>query len=167
MYAVTQPRHLDSQESVKAATISVLSILFCKSALPVEDLLQNAFYYYLPLHIRIMSKYSSAHMRGQGTSASLRLGTCTYLFSTTYQNRLSLHISNQKVGEQASLLLVRQSRSHLLGRASASCCILFAVIVHIIFHGLMLILTSPTLSFILSHNDRIFRWQTLLLIRIS
>lgn len=47
MYAVTQPRHLDSQESVKAATISVLSILFCKSALPV---LQNVFYYYLPLH---------------------------------------------------------------------------------------------------------------------
>lgn len=68
MYAVTQPRHLDSQESVKAATISVLSILFCKSALPVKDLLQNAFYYYLPLHIRIMSKYPSAHMRGQGTS---------------------------------------------------------------------------------------------------
>lgn len=59
------------------------SILFCKSALHLEALLQNAFYYYLPLLIR-MSKYPSAHMRGQGTSASLRLGTYIFVFHTMH-----------------------------------------------------------------------------------
>lgn len=97
MYAVTQPRHLDSEESVKAATIS-FSILFFQNDLHVADLLQNAFYYYLPLHIRIMSKYPSAHMRGQNTSATLRLGTCLISTQCTYQNRLSLNNYLQSEG---------------------------------------------------------------------
>lgn len=104
MYAVTQPRPLDSQESVKAATIS-FSILFCKNALHVEDLLQNAFYNYLPLHIRIMSKYPSAQARARYFCVSPPW--YMFVFHNIRTGLVSITISNQKVGEYASLLLVR------------------------------------------------------------
>lgn len=107
MYAVTQPRHLDSQESVKAATIS-FSILFCKNALHVEDLL-------LLLLLSSTHTYVSCRSIHPPTCAGkvlLRLSALVHIcFPRNAHIRtglVSITVSNQKVGEYASLLLVRQ-----------------------------------------------------------
>lgn len=94
-YTTTAPR---PQESVKAATIS-FSILFCKNALHVEDLLQNAFYYYLPLHTYHIHPPTCAG------KVLLRLSALVHIcfphnahIRTGLVSITNLVISNQKVG---------------------------------------------------------------------
>lgn len=94
----TAPRLLRKCKSGHHEYFHRFSILFCKSALHIEALLRNAFTItYLHTYVHIISKYPSAHMRGQGTSASLRLDM--YIPHNAHMNRLSLKVSKQKVGE--------------------------------------------------------------------
>lgn len=98
----TAPRLLRKCKSGHHEYFHRFSILFCKSALHVEALLRNAFYYCLPPHVR--TYHVEVSIRPHARARYFCVSPPWYvhvLFSTqcTYQNRLSLKVSKQKVGE--------------------------------------------------------------------